>query len=143
MRAVTPEFIQGIIRDGPLTRAMARARDGTARPESKLRGEQFSSWALVCEEALDTEHDVKWYDDIIAELTRRGFGYDQIDRMRNFVWQTAGWLNFDKMLWEWVSLDEQDIRVALDFQLRDGLITKPQYDERLSFIDDPFRIPPL
>jgi len=143
MTVVTPKFIQGIIRDGPFTRAMARARDGTARPKNKLRGEQFSSWALVCEEALDTEHDMDWYDDIVAELTRRGFGCDQIDRMRIFAWQTAGWLNFDKMLWEWVSLDEKDIRMALDWQLKDGLITKAQHDERLSFIEHPSCLPPL
>ena len=123
-RFVTPDFIQGIIRDGLLTKAMARAREGTAHPKNKLRGEGFSSWALICEEALDTQHDADWCDDIVAELTRRGFSYEQIDRMRSFAWQTAGWLNFDMMLWEWVSLDEQHIRTALDWQFKDGLITQ-------------------
>jgi hypothetical protein len=140
MTVVTPDFVQRMIRDGPLTKAMARARDGTAHPKNKLRGERFSSWALICEEALDTEHDAAWYDDIVAELARRGFSDDQIDRMRRFAWETAGWMNFDKMLWEWVSLDEKDIRTALDFQLKDGLITRTQYDERLCFIENPSRI---
>ncbi len=140
---VTPEFIQGIIRDGPLTQAMIRARNGTASSKNKMRAERFSAWSLICEEVLDTEHDADWYDDILAELTRRGFSYEQIDRMRSFAWQTAGWLNFDKMLWEWVSLDEKDIRIALDWQLKDGLITKAEYTERVSYIQEPSRIPPL
>jgi len=51
---------------------MARARDGTAHPKNKLRAERFSTWSLICEEALDTEHHADWCDDIVAELARRG-----------------------------------------------------------------------
>lgn len=141
MNIVTPDFIQGIIERGGLTKAQLRARDGNARPKNQLQRERFSSWALICEEVLDTDHDDDWYDDILAELTRRGFSYEQIDRMRKFAWQTAGWLNYDKMLWEWVSLDENDIRRALDLQLKDGIITHAEHAERLSFIEDPSRIP--
>ena len=97
-------------------------RDRKIKPTgtSLLRG------GLVCEEILDTEHDADSYDDILAELARRGFDDDQIDRMRGFAWETAGWLNYDKMLWEWCSLDEGDIRMALEFQLKDGIITPTQ-----------------
>ena len=63
--------------------------------------------------------------------------------MRAFAWQTAGWLNFDKMLWEWVSLDEDHIRMALDCQLKEGLITPEQHSERLSYIENPDLIPTI
>ncbi|QEH35589.1 hypothetical protein OJF2_41420 [Aquisphaera giovannonii] len=102
--------------------------------------EKFSTWALVCEEVLDTEHSDDWYDDIIAELRRRGFGLDQIDAMRKLAWGTAGWLNFDKMLWEWCSLDEKDIRLALDWQLREGVITRQRYEQCLGFVEQPATI---
>ena len=143
MTVVTPDFVQSVIREGGFAEAQARARDGTSHPKNRLRGDRFSWWALICEDVLDTEHDADWYDDILAELTRRGISHDQIDRMRSFAWQTAGWLNYDKMLWEWVALDEKDIRTALDFQLKDGIITAAQHAERLSFIEHPSRIPAL
>ena len=33
--------------------------------------------------------------------------------MRRFAWKTVGWLNYDKMMWEWGGLDEKDIEMAL------------------------------
>lgn len=141
MSVVTPDFIDRVIRNGRLTEAQVRARDGTAHPQNKAQWDKFSSWALVCEEVLDTDSESDWYDDVLAELTRRGFTNDQINRMRRFAWQTAGWLNYDKMAWEWGSLDEKDIRMALSWQLREGLITSSQHTERLAYIDDPTRLP--
>ena len=61
--------------------------------------------------------------------------------MRAFAWQKAGWLNYNKMLWEWCALDEDDIRTALDFQLEDGIISPAQHEEQLSYIEHPSRIP--
>lgn len=141
MPIVTPEFIQRMLRSGPLTEAQARARDGTACPKNAAHWNKFTSWALICEEILDTEHASDWYDDILAELFRRGFSEDQINRMRAFAWQTAGWLNYDKALWEWCHLDEDDIRTALDLQFKDGIITNVQHAERLSWIAHPAGIP--
>ena len=141
MTVVSPDFIQRIIRSGGLTEAQTRARKGTARPKNTAHWNKFTSWALICEEILDTEHNSDWYDDILAELTRRGFSHDQINRMRVFAWQTAGWLNFDKMLWDWCALDESDIRTALDWQLKDGIISSAQYAERLSYIEHPSSLP--
>jgi hypothetical protein len=145
MVLITPEFIDRIIRSGPLTQARIRAHDGTARPRNTAQWDKFSSWALVCEEVLDTEHSAHWYDDIVAELRRRGFGFEQIDRMRRFAWETAGWLNYDQMLWDWCSLDEKDIEMALDWQLREGIITRQQYDEGVRFLENPAdpQTPPL
>ena len=141
MTVITPDFIRRIIRSGQLAEAQARARDGKAQPKNKAHWDKFTSWALICEEVLDTENAPDWYDDILAELTRRGFSHEQIDRMRGFAWQTAGWLNYDKMLWEWCSLDEDDIRTALDSQLEDGIISATQHAERLCYIEHPSRIP--
>jgi hypothetical protein len=135
MRIITTKFVDGIIRSGRLTEAQQRIRDGSARPDNTARWEKFSPWALVCEEVLDTDHSADWYDGIVAELHRRGFTPEKIDAMRRFAWETAGWLNYDKMLWDWCSLDEKDIKFALDWQLRDGVITRRQYDEKLSYID--------
>ena len=90
MTVVTPEFIEHLIRNGRLTEAKARADAGTAHPLHRLQPEKFTSWSLICEEVLDTECCPDWYDDILAELTQRGFKHDQIDRMRRFAWQTAG-----------------------------------------------------
>jgi hypothetical protein len=137
MVIITPEFVDRVIRSGPLTEARIRAQDGRARPQNKAQWNKFSSWALICEEVLDTEHAADWYDDIVAELDRRGFNFEQIDAMRRFAWNTAGWLNYDKMLWEWCRLDEKDIRMALDWQLRDGIITQQQHGEGLLFIENP------
>jgi hypothetical protein len=138
---VTPKFVDHVIRSGRLTEARRRAEDGSARPRKMASWDRFSSWALICEEVLDTEHPTDWYDGILAELRRRGFSFEQIDSMRRFAWETAGWLNYDKMLWDWCSLDEKDIKTALDWQLRDGIITRQRYDERLSFLEHPACIP--
>jgi hypothetical protein len=142
MPVITPEFVDRIIRSGPLTEARRRTDDGSACPRNKAHWDKFSSWSLICEEILDTEHAPDWYDDIVAELSRRGFTVEQIDTMRRFAWESAGWLNYDKMLWEWVSLDEKDIRMALDWQFRERLITREQYEDGLAFIENPRRAQP-
>jgi len=129
MAIITDAFIDNVLRTGPFAEAQARTVNGTARPRNQAKGDEFSTWALICEETVDTEYPSGWYDDVVAELARRGFSPEQVDRMWRFAWQTAGWLNFDKMLWDWVSLDEKDIKLALDWQLKGGLISRGQYDE--------------
>ena len=37
----------------------------------------------------------------------------ELREMRVFAWKTAGWLNFEMMVWDWVSLDENDILLAI------------------------------
>jgi len=140
MTVVTPELVQRILRSGGFTDAQTRLHNGTALPKNKADWNMYSSWALICEEVLDTEHDPDWYDDILAELTRRGFNFGQIDRMRAFAWQTAGWLNYDRMLWEWITLNEDDMRIAIDYQLKDGIISPTEHAERMTCIEHPARI---
>jgi hypothetical protein len=141
MNVITPEFVDRMLKSGPLTEARIRTQNGSARPQNKAHWDKLSSWALICEEITDTEHAPDWYDDIVAELARRGFSLEQIDAMRRFAWTTAGWLNYDKMLWEWCRLDENDIRRALDWQLQDGIINRQQFDEGLLFIEHPAGVP--
>jgi hypothetical protein len=43
-------------------------------------------------------------------------------------------MNFDLMLWEWVQLDESDMRAALDLQRERGLIGGIDYQRRLERI---------
>jgi hypothetical protein len=134
MAVITPEFVEHIIGSGSLTEAASRLKAGTAHP---INLPEWGTWSLICEEILDTDDDDHWYDSIVAELVRRGFDYDQIDAMRRFAWKTAGWLNFDKALWEWGHLDEKAMRTALDSQLRDKLIKQDEYNEGLTIIEDP------
>jgi hypothetical protein len=141
MRIITKDFIQGIISNGPFTKAMGRATNGTAQPKNKMEWNRFSSWTLICEEVLDTEHNSDWYDGILAELTRRGFNSEQINRMRSFAWKTAGWYNYDMVLWEWCNMDEKDIRRAIDLQLERDIITPPLHAEYLNYIEHPSHIP--
>lgn len=134
MSIVTPDFIEQMLRTGALAEAHCRMVDGNAQPRNRAQWEKFTTWSLVCEEILDTEHSSDWYDDILAEFTRRGFNFEQVNNMRRFAWRTAGWLNYDKMLWEWVRLDEKDICTALAWQIRDGLISREQYEVDLLFL---------
>ncbi len=131
---ITPEFIDRIIGKGDLTQAWQRLQQGQANPRNQAMWDRFSSWSLICEEIVDTEYPAEWHDDILAELIRRGFSFDQINEMRRFAWRTAGWLNYDKMVWDWVGLNEDDIKRALDWQLREERITCDEHGDGLYFL---------
>ena len=45
----------------------------------------------------------------------------------------AGWLNDEKMLWDWCSLTEDDIYRAIDWQFRDGFISVIERDRLITF----------
>jgi hypothetical protein len=131
----SPAVVEQLVQKGALAQALARTAAGTAQPKNKAQWDMFSTWSLICEEILDTVHAEDWYDDVIAELFRRSLDETQITTMRRFACRTAGWLNYEKMAWEWVRLDETDIRMALDWQLRDGVISKEQYEGDVAFLN--------
>lgn len=131
---VTRFFIRGIIRNGRLTEARQRFESGTAKPTDWALDKQ-SCWSLVCEEVLDTDHDPEGYDAVYAELRGRGFSADEIDSMRCLAWRTAGWLNYDMMLWEWVHLDESDMREGLKIKRKKWLVRKKVFDSDMALID--------
>jgi hypothetical protein len=142
MSLLPPDYVERMAAAGALAKAQARALAGVAHLANKAHWDKFSTWSLICEEILDTELADDWYDDVLAELGRRGFDFEQINRMRRFAWKTAGWLNYEKMLWDWVSLSERDIKLALNWQLEDGIITPFEHAEGLRFIEQPGSIPP-
>jgi hypothetical protein len=84
--------------------------------------DKISTWSMICEEVLDTEPTQGLLTQYYQELIRRGFADETIQEMRHFAWLTVGWLNFEKALWEWCSLDEKDIKLAIEWQQKDGLI---------------------
>ena len=90
---------------------------------SKVDFSKLSTWEIVCEEVLDTTHPLVYFERARMELRLRGISDDEIDEMRRFAWLTAGWLNFEKMLWDWCSLDERDIYRAIEWQYSDGWIS--------------------
>ena len=141
MNIITPDFIDRIIRSGELTEAQRRITHGLARPHHSDALERYSSWNLICEEILDTEHSPDWYDTIITELSRRGLSFELIDKMRHFAWKTVGWLNFDRVLWEWVSLDENDIKLAARSAAKEGLINREQHTDGMYFFEHPTSVP--
>jgi hypothetical protein len=92
---------------------------------------ELSTWEIVCEEVLDTTHPCIYYERARDELRRRGIPEEAYKEMRRFAWLTTGWLNYEKMLWEWCRLDERDIQFAIEWQFRDGWISQGER-ERLT-----------
>jgi hypothetical protein len=95
---------------------------------------KMSTWSLICEETVDTSHDNDYWMRVAAELKRRGITGGELEKMRMFAWRTAGWLNFERHVMEWISLDEEDIRRALVAQFQEGEITDREFCESLEFL---------
>ena len=83
-------------------------------------------WGLVCNEVLDTVDSDQYYERVIAELYRRGIKKTEINTMIDYVWATAGWLNFVGLLWEWTSMNETHNRRAIELQLEQGYIEQSE-----------------
>jgi hypothetical protein len=98
--------------------------------------DKISTWSMVCEEVLDTEPTQGLLTQYYQELIRRGFTDKTIQEMRHFAWLTVGWLNFEKALWEWCGLDEKDIRLAIEWQQKDGLIDSETARQMLQYVTD-------
>ena len=128
---ITEQFIANIRAEGKLAKALKRLSPDLAKynPLPLL-----STWSIVCEEILDTEQEPVFYERFAAELKRRDLNDEEIDNMRVFAWRTAGWLNYEKMVWEWGKLDEKDIRKALYWQVEDGEITDEERKESLKYL---------
>ena len=133
LRTVTREFIQKIISNGRFTQAQQRYENKTANP-AEWKHDSATCWNLVCEEVIDTDHEPEGDDAVITELIRRGYNFEDINTMRRLAWRTAGWLNYDMMLWDWVNLDENDMRKALELQLEKRKIKQQEYEESLDLI---------
>jgi hypothetical protein len=102
----------------------------TLERDAHLTFSKLSNWEIICQEILDTEFSHVYYQKCYEALLQRGKSEQEILEMRRFAWYTAGWLNFSMMLWDWVSLDESDIRRAIDW-LYDNKNISPK--KRLEF----------
>jgi hypothetical protein len=100
---------------------------------AKLDFSRFSSWEIICEEVLDTTFPRAHHERAREELHRRGICNAEIEEMRRVAWLTAGWLNFEKMLWDWCSLSEADIYRAIRWQYREGCIVRSDRDRLIEF----------
>jgi hypothetical protein len=128
---ITNSFIERMRRKGNLALAVQRHSSQVATHEPLPH---MTTWALVCEEVLDTEFPPQHYGRVVAELFRRGITPAELEQMRVFAWETAGWLNFEKMVWDWCSLDENDIKRAIQWQFDEGEIDNVERGRRLSYL---------
>jgi hypothetical protein len=128
---ITESFLKKIKTEGDLAKASRRLLGDLDKYE---RLPKMPTWTLICEEITDTQHEPLYYERIVAELKRRGIDNKELKKMRLFAWETAGWLNYEKMLWEWVSLGSNDIRKALDCQVNEGEITDEHRREALEYL---------
>lgn len=94
---------------------------------------KMSTWAIVCEEMLDTQYPRIYFERAREELHRRSITDNEIVEMRRFAWLTAGWLNFEMMVWDWCTLDEQDIYLAIKWQYSAGWISAKERDRRIEY----------
>lgn len=130
---ITDQFLAKVRTTGSLAEAMQRMNvHGAAKYESLPK---MTTWGLICEEIVDTEHSPEHYERCVGELRSRGLTDEKIHEMRDFAWRTAGWFNFEKMVWDWCALDEDDIRKALDWQEKDGEITPGERREMEDYLD--------
>lgn len=127
---ITRAFMNRIGAGGSLAEAAVRL----AAIESYEPLPRFTIWELVCEEIVDTEYSPEYYERVLAELYRRGLAPEEVTAMRLFAWETAGWLNFEMMLWDWCSLDETDIERAIDWRLEKGEITAEKAEAMRGYV---------
>jgi hypothetical protein len=102
----------------------------------KPQWEKFSNWSLICENVLDTEPDPRFIRICYDELIRRGLSNETIQQMHFFAWLTAGWLNYEKCLWEWCHLGQNEIEKAIQWQVDDKLITEEEQKHMLTFVKE-------
>jgi hypothetical protein len=119
----------------PILKKPFPPRDEPKRLEAP-HWDRLSNWSLICEETLDTEPPPGLLAQFYDELVRRGFTDKEIQEMRHFAWLTVGWLNFEKMVWEWGHLDESDIKIAIRFQQKENLIDSAVADWMLRYVSE-------
>ena len=129
-----PNLIWNIQNNWPFLELMHNVR-ATGKDVVLPPGEaaEFSTWTIICEEVLDTQFARVYFERAREELHRRGITDAEIAEMRRFAWLTAGWLNFERGLWEWCNLDEQDIYRAIEWQYSDGYISADERDRRMEY----------
>ncbi len=129
---ITSRFLKNIRSEGQLAQALKRISASPEKSYDPLT--KMTTWELVCEEVVDTEYKEEHYERVVAELLRRGITPTELEEMRVFAWETAGWLNYEKMLWDWTGMDEKDILRAIDLQFESGEITHAEQILRTAYL---------
>lgn len=106
----------------------------TLERDHQLTFSKFSNWEIICQEILDTKFSHIYYQKCYEELLKRGKTEQEILEMRRVAWQTAGWLNYAMMLWDWVSLDETDMLRAVEWLYERKQISQEQQVDFQTFI---------
>jgi hypothetical protein len=119
----------------PPRRSSYELSDEEIAADKKLDFSRVEIWNLICEEAVDTEHSYIYYTKVYEEILSRGISVKELNKARKFMWLTVGWLNFVKMLWDWVDLDENDIRMAIEMQYKEKIISKIEMEKMYDYID--------
>ena len=101
--------------------------------EGRVSFAKFSTWTIICEEMLDTQFPCVYFERAREELHRRAITDAEILEMRRFAWLTAGWLNFERLVWEWCNLDEKDIYFAIEQQYSGGYISGEEKERRIEY----------
>jgi len=121
--------------DYPPSRSATEFSNRVLERHANLDVSNMSNWDLVCQEIIDTEFSPIYYQKCYDELLKRGKTIDEIREMRKLAWMTAGWLNYARMVWDWVDVNETDIRRAIDWQSEGGEISDEQRRSMLLFLE--------
>jgi hypothetical protein len=127
---ITKKFLEKVATQGRLVDALNLLEELPDEERARLpKLPQMSSWECVLEEVLDTDHGPEHYTRFVNELLNRGYSKPDIQKMRVVAWETAGWLNFEMMVWDWCHLSESDMIKGLEDRLSKGDISNEKYDE--------------
>ncbi len=63
------------------------------------------------------------------ELINRGYSSEDIMNMRIIAWETAGWLNYEMMVWDWCNLNEKDMLDGLKDRFDKKNISKTKFEQ--------------
>lgn len=133
---ITTAFLKKIQQDGRLLEALERLDTLDENERAALpRLSGLSSWECILEEVLDTDHEPPYYDRFVHELLCRGYSKGAIKEMRMVAWETAGWLNYEQLLWDWCGLNEKDMRLGLENRFKSGNITQERFEQLATAIE--------
>ncbi len=127
---ITNRFLKRISKKGRLVEALSLYEKLSDSEKAKLpKLPKLSSWECVLEEVLDTDHEPEGYLRFVNELINRGYSSEDIMNMRIIAWETAGWLNYEMMVWDWCNLNEKDMLDGLKDRFDKKNISKTKFEQ--------------
>lgn len=127
---INSKFLEKRENSGRLVDAMNLLEELSETDKASLpKLPKLSSWECVLEEVLDTDHEPTYYTRFVNELYCRGYTKNDINKMRVIAWETAGWMNYEMMAWDWCHLSESDMYTGLKDRYRKGDIDEKKYEE--------------